>query len=122
MRDILKVASLLATAAVCFIMTMFGFIWLSEGYNFLKPDIDTVYAPNFTQAKFDSIKPGLDSVQVISLLGQPLERQQLDNSQCLWYYTNDGKCTFGDYAWLGREVYINANGKVVQTVKNIHYD
>ena len=88
----------------------------------MNPDIDTVYAPNFTQEKFDYIKPGIDSAQVISLLGQPLGKQKLDNSQCIWYYTGDGKCSFGDYAWLGREVYISANGKVAQTVKDIYYD
>jgi hypothetical protein len=42
-------------------------------------------------------------------------------NRCKMYYTQDGACKWGDFAWLGRELYMQ-QGKVTAVSKIIHYD
>jgi hypothetical protein len=38
-----------------------------------------------------------------------------------WGYTDDAKCKWGDWAWLGRYV-IFRDSTVVEVVKRVYYD
>jgi hypothetical protein len=62
---------------------------------------------------------GIEVVQ--KKLGNPLYVQTLKNGDLEWYYTMDGKCTWGDWAWLGRHMKFR-DGKVIEIVKRIYYD
>jgi hypothetical protein len=39
-----------------------------------------------------------------------------------WQYTHDAKCGFCDFAWLGRYVYFDKEGRVTSKHKRMHYD
>jgi hypothetical protein len=122
MTAILKIFSLLVIVFCCFILFVFGTFILGEGYNPIKPGIDTKYAEKYDEAKFNNIQIGSDTLEIIGLLGQPLNKQELSDSTMLWYYTTDGKCKWMDFAWIGRELIINKFGKVKSINKPIHYD
>lgn len=73
------------------------------------------------------IEIGMDTVQVKGLIGEPFSRQITDeyNNRLktqYWYFTGDGKFDKGDFAWIGRELYISDDGKVTEILRTIHYD
>ena len=53
-------------------------------------------------------------------LGQPLYVQYHADGE-LWFYTLDGKCRWGDWAWLCRQVEIR-EGRVVKVIKQVLYN
>jgi outer membrane protein assembly factor BamE (lipoprotein component of BamABCDE complex) len=93
-----------------------------EDYNPINPSIDTRYTTDFDEEKFNSIEVGIDTVQIISLIGSPHSRHKLPDNKVIWYYTSDGKCDWYDFAWLGRELIINKQGNVITIQKSIHKD
>ena len=96
MNVLTKVTATVLAAFICFAMAICGAMQLMEGYNFFNPNIDTYYTAGFDQKKFESIKEGIDSNQVIVLLGQPRSKLQVDSDLCIWYYSGDGKSEFRD--------------------------
>jgi outer membrane protein assembly factor BamE (lipoprotein component of BamABCDE complex) len=108
--SIAKILSLGGTGICCLALFIFGQLMLDEGYNPVVPDIDTKYAPNFSVEKFNMITVGMDTNDVIKLIGQPIGKQGKLTQK--WYYTADGKCKWGDFAWLNSNLVIDRDGKV----------
>lgn len=100
-----------------------------ESYLSIYPSIDTVYAPGYTEAAFDALKSGMTAEEVRAALGEPLWKVSAETCHHLaeggavgWCYTSDGSCSFADFAWLGRYVYFDQEGRVTTTVKVVHPD
>ena len=94
----------------------------SETYCWFYPSIDTRYAPNYSERKFDSIQIGMTTNQLTELLGPPLYQMDKPLTKVSkWCYSDDGACWFGDFAWLGRSVIVS-NGVIVSIGKTIFYD
>jgi hypothetical protein len=91
-----------------------------ESYCYLYPSIDTRYAPGFSERKFAEVRAGMSMDEVITLLGQPYHSGSGRNP-VRWSYTQDGKCFWADWSWLGREI-VFKNGRVVEGVSRIYYD
>ncbi|HYG16519.1 MAG TPA: hypothetical protein VEC12_12260 [Bacteroidia bacterium] len=109
-------------AAVCSYCFLLGQVISIEGYYPLQPDIDTYYAPGYNEKVLNSLKIGNDTSEIIKKLGQPFSKQKIGSTRQLWYYTSDGKCKTDDYAWLGRELMINDQGKISSINRPVHYD
>ena len=93
-----------------------------EAYCFFYPGIDTQYAAGYSEQAFSQITPGMTVHAVQEKLGAPLHSQtNRESGRLEWYYTLDGKCRWGDWAWLVRAVYF-ADGRVVELVKRVEYD
>src|SRR4051794_22113378 len=75
-----------------------------EAYCFFYPGIDTQYAPGFSESAFSQVTTGMTAQAVRQLLGSPLNVQSWKDGREVWAYTLDGKCKWGDWAWLGRTV------------------
>src|SRR5688572_22794336 len=77
----------------------------TEAYCFFAPAIDTQFAAGFSEAAFSEITVGMSAEMVSKKLGEPL-RRHFNSGKETWCYTLDGKCRWGDWAWLCREVTI----------------
>jgi outer membrane protein assembly factor BamE (lipoprotein component of BamABCDE complex) len=101
------------------------FLWgysHSESYCFFNPSIDTQYAAGYSEQAFSQITTGMTMQAVQQKLGAPLYIQtNRENGRLEWYYTLDGKCKWGDWAWLARAVHF-ADGRVIALVKRVAYD
>ena len=91
-----------------------------ESYCYVYPSIDTRYAPGFSERKFAEVRAGMSMDEVVALLGQPYHKGEGRNS-IRWSYTQDGKCSWADWAWFGREI-VFKHGRVVERVSCIYYD
>ncbi|MGZ3882938.1 MAG: hypothetical protein ACXVP0_00645 [Bacteroidia bacterium] len=114
-----KLLSIIATGFCCLTLFIIGSFMLDEGYNPAVPDIDTKYAANCTEAKFNEITVGMDTSEVIRLVGQPIGKR--GSSTQKWNYTADEKCQWHDFAWLNRNLVIDSRGKVKLILKTIEY-
>ena len=107
------------------IVACLGFVlWCcahGEAYCSFYPAIDTIFAPQYTEKGFDRIAIGITVEEVVQILGEPLEKGRASDQPLEYSYTSDGKCWWGDFAWLGRTVYFR-DGRVSQTEKRIYYD
>ncbi|MBQ3800762.1 MAG: hypothetical protein II837_10745 [Treponema sp.] len=56
--------------------------------------IDTEYSESFNPYNIQNLEVGMSRDEVIALVGAPL-----DERNNTIYYTHDGKCPFGDFAW-----------------------
>lgn len=107
---------------IAFLLAWTIYLYTHMGaYCFFRPDIDTFYAGGYSEDKFDRVGEGAPTGEVRRLLGEPLaESRELDGAT-VWWYTAHGKCTWGNFAWLGRAVRIRA-GVVVDKIKRVQYD
>lgn len=87
------------------------------------PSIDTVYAPGYRDAAFDRVLVGASADVVRAALGEPLwvARSEERPGEETWCYTLDGKCRWGDWAWLARSITLR-DGRVESKDKEIRYD
>jgi len=115
-----KILSTISITIVCIIIFMIGGFSLHEGYNPIKPDIDTQFSPGYSEANFSKIAVGTDTAEVIKLIGRPMG--VIGSSSRLWYYSTDGACKWKNFAWMARALVIDANGKVKVIQKSIRYD
>jgi hypothetical protein len=83
--------------------------------------IDTQVSSKYSEENFDKIQPGMQAQETINLLGNPLWKQPKPDSTEEWSFTMDGKCSWGDFAWMGRTVWVS-NGVVFAKEKRIYYD
>jgi hypothetical protein len=107
-----------ASVAAAFVFWCYSQI---EAYCFFYPGIDTQYAPGFSEQAFSQIATGMTVRAVQQRLGTPLDVQITADGRQLWAFTLDGKCKWGDWAWLGRQVIIR-DGRVIEVVKRVYYD
>jgi hypothetical protein len=103
----------------------------AELYFPLDPAIDTVFAPGYTEEQFDVVTTGMTKAEVVRLVGQPLDTFRVTQAWHPflkvgavegWAFSHDGACKWGDFAWLGRYVYFNDQGKVTETARVVHHD
>ena len=90
-------------------------------YSYIYPTIDTKFAPGFSERVFSQVTTGMQASVVTRMLGQPLYREPHRDGRETWGYTNDGKCSWGDFAWLGREITFR-DGRVILVEKRVYYD
>jgi hypothetical protein len=113
----------LLTGVICLalaVLVLWGYGRL-EVYCYFYPSIDTKFAPGFSEKAFSQISSGMAVAEVQSRLGKPL--LIFTNSSGLeeWLFTDDGKCWWGDFAWLWRSVVVS-NDSVVSVDRSIRYD
>ena len=100
------------------IFLFFSLVFFLEGYFFPYPAIDTQFAPQYSEAQFEQIKPGMTKEEILTRLGPPLNNPD----DPAWIYSNDGAFPFWDFAWLVRNVQFNEEGRVIYTKAFIAYD
>ncbi|WP_163341216.1 hypothetical protein [Desulfopila sp. IMCC35008] len=94
-----------------------------ETYCWWNPTIDTQFSPGYDESKFSSIEPGMSEEYIIELLGEPFTKNVLEDEGAEdWYFSNDGKSEWGDWAWLVRVVRFDKNSKVIKTIESVRYD
>jgi len=116
-------------------LLVFFFIVPHEQYCIFDPWIDTVSAPHYSEDGFDQIRNGMSQSQALSILGEPLKKSDTyywngvdmeyrlpEGTRECWEYTHDGACSWGDYAWLGRSIYFDRDGKVTGKNKTVNYN
>ena len=103
-----------------FLLLFFWYYAQLEAYCFFYPSIDTIYAAGFSEKEFALIKHGMSQSDVEARLGIPLG-VQISNQGDLWSYTRDGKCRWGDWAWLCRQIRFK-DGKVTEVIKAVVYN
>lgn len=118
-----KIISAILSLIILFYVWFFGFILIgADSYNPIKPDIDTKFSDRYDEDKFNSIEAGMDTTELLKILGEPIDVGMVGTPKgSIWYYSSDGGCEWYGFAWLGREVIVN-KGKVVETVKSVHFD
>jgi hypothetical protein len=122
-----KIFSILVAMFSAMIIFFVGSIPHIEGLNRYSPWADTRVAQGFSEEKFSLIEIGFDTIGVKQLIGEPISIQRTDlykqdSVRFIWYYTSDGKSEHADFAWIGRELYIDKFGRVKKVSKTIHYD
>lgn len=115
-----KILGILGTVICCVGLFIFGGFSLSEGYNPIKPEIDTRTTELFDEGRFKQITVGMDTAQVIALIGKPLGREGRTIQR--WFWTLDGKCKWADFAWMARALVIDQNGKVKMIQESTRYE
>ena len=91
-----------------------------ESYCFAFPSIDTRYADGFSEKAFAQVRVGMTMEEVVNLLGTPLGGPSAQaNAQ--WNFTEDGKCPWTDWAWLGRTI-VFRDDRVAEKIARVWYD
>lgn len=106
------------------VIGLFWFWSQQETYCFFYPGIDTYYSSRFSEESFNNIKIGMSIKEVNDMLGEPLRSntKKSSASEMIYnYYTSDGKCSFGDFAWLWRQVNFK-DGFVTECIKYTQHD
>lgn len=114
----------MATIVIFFLIVIL-YIFTLENYFPPYPEIDTVFAKNFTWERFDQVKPGMSQDEVRQLLGEPFQGEERTNlyAPYLWEYTHDGKFCCHDFAWFYVVVEFDPDTlRVTRKSKDIHYD
>ena len=100
----------------------------SEWKFIFKPDIDTRFAPGYSEEAFESIKKGMSEREVVTILQEPLYKYEYGSNysfpgqpEIVWWYTADGACSWWDFAWRTRGVGLR-DGIVVGKVAYWSYD
>jgi hypothetical protein len=116
---------------VVFLFTGFWFLLFfpapPEGKFPIYSDIDTRFAPGYTDQRFDLVSVGMSESNVVAILGQPMYRQERSrwpfpgDADFLWWYSQDGACSWGDYAWRAPIIGMK-NGTVVTNYMVWCYD
>jgi hypothetical protein len=127
--------AILAASWVFISLVSLGFTVLvfanAELYFPLYPAIDTVFSDRYSEERFDAIHAGMTSQEVAEALGPPFSLARLrplvnarvpDGSVFVLGFSHDGAFPWGDFAWLGRNVYFDGNNRVTGTSKGIHHD
>jgi hypothetical protein len=92
-----------------------------EVYCSFYPGIDTEYSPGFSEPAFSELVTGMTIQAVQQKLGTPLYIQTTRDRRQAWSYTLDGKCKWGDWAWLQRQVIFH-DGVVIEVIKRVIYN
>lgn len=107
----------------CFLLLVVG-IWgycHMEVYCFFCPSIDTTFSKAFSEESFSQVRPGMPKADVLKMLGEPLSIVEHPDQDETWWYSQDGRCRFGDFAWLGRSVRFT-NSVVMRAESKVYED
>lgn len=109
----------LVTLVSIFLVT-FGLLLLlrPEGYFYLYPAIDTRYAPQYSEAQFQTIQVGMTKEEVLARLGPSLNKMEDQG----WMYSEDNAFRYWDFAWLVRAVNFDSEGRVIEVNASVNYD
>lgn len=88
---------------------------------FFNPAIDTKFGPGYSEEAFSRITVGMPKTSVRGALGAPLTTFTNINGDEEWLYTDDGKCYWGDFAWLWRSV-VFRDDSVISVNGSIRYN
>jgi hypothetical protein len=111
----------LLTVAAIITPTILLFGWgycHSEVECFWNPWIDTL-DDGYSEAAFDRVEVGMTVAQAQHTLGKSYGIAT-NSSEEIWL-TGDGKCKWGDFAWMGRALSFS-NGVLVAKIKQTMYD
>ena len=116
----MRIIGIILTAALCFGIFMVGGFILHDGYNPVSPKISTKYSAGYSELKFDEIEVGMDTTDVISLIGQPFDKGKYNISGIQpWRYTTKGNCKWNEFAWFRREVIVDYRSGKVRHIKSL---
>jgi hypothetical protein len=111
---LMTVAAILAPTII-----LFGWAYCnSEVVCFWNPWIDTL-DDGYSEQAFDQIEIGMTVTQAQRILGRPYGMES-NSTETIWL-TGDGKCKWGDFAWMGRALTFS-NGVIVGKIKEIIQD
>lgn len=51
---------------------------------------ETIYSPGYNESNFKKIRKNMSSNEVLSLLGEPIDRIKLSENEEVWRYTEQG--------------------------------
>ncbi len=118
----MRIIGIILTAALCFGIFMVGGFILHDGYNPVSPKISTKYTEGYNEMKFGEIEVGMDTTDIVTLIGQPFSKEGRSSIQA-WCYSGKGKCKWNEFAWLKRFVVVDhRTGKVKYVKKEICYE
>jgi hypothetical protein len=84
----------------------------------MTPMTGTVWTKGFSEDSFAKVSHGMQSSEVLALLGEPL-RKNCDQDGCFWPYTGqDTDTADSDRRWI----VFNAKDRVVEIVHEFHID
>ena len=119
----MKIVSIIAISFLCIVVFFIGGFSLSEGYNPVKPGVDTKFSANYSEDNFNKVTVGMDSTEVMKLIGEPIGKLPNHASyKPLWYYSVNAENEHGDFAWLKRAIFFGRNGKVREVQKSVRYE
>lgn len=119
-RSTTRSAAPLLVVMLTAVVVSLGYLLVPEAYCFFNPSIDTHYTAGFSERKFAEVRAGMTREEVIALLGEPFGGSA-ERASSRWSYTRDGKCTWKDWAWLGREI-VFVNDRVGEKISRVYYD
>jgi hypothetical protein len=79
---------------------LFLFTGGSESLCVWDPLVDTNHSAAFNVYNIDKIEEGMTKEYVTALIGEPLDTYTDKEGVMYLKYTQDGKCSYGDYAWF----------------------
>jgi hypothetical protein len=112
---------LVLTSVLCVgaAVTLYFLVVPHEQVFLFNPQIDTVYATGYTDARFLQVEPGMTRAAVTRLIGQPLDSSaagsQADEEEYKLHYSRDGACSWGDFAWKDASITMSRKGHVLYT-------
>jgi hypothetical protein len=118
-RGLLVILALFGTAVVVN-KVRFYYDWKDAFFRTLMAAFeDTVWAPGFLIANFESARLEMDKTEITKLLGEPLRKDCGDDGDCFWIYSWHvaGTDDF-DQRW----VVFNKSGKVSELRKSFFID
>ena len=111
--------------SVLAVIVLPAFAFLGWGYCnsececFWNPWIDT-FNDGYSEESFSKIEFGMTMEEVNQIMGTSIQLDQNENVETVWF-TGDGKCKWGDFAWVGRGATLSKG--VVKTIwKQMMYD
>ncbi len=78
---------------------------------------DTEYAPGYSAAAFEQLRPGMSEHEVLALVGPPLEKYSIPQSGDVWQWTRSP----GSNSYRERVV-VFTNGRVSATRHEFYID
>jgi hypothetical protein len=79
---------------------------------------DTIYAPDYSEKQFISLKVNMDKEVALKKIGEPLETQQLDNGELWFYYSRHGPKYDNYYV----RIIVFKSDKVIEIIKEFYLD
>lgn len=117
--------NLMRTLRIAILPLVLWFIFMCchiECYCPIWPSIDTKYTSGFSQQTFEALPIGATTNEVQALLGNPgFGISPRPDGNEIWWYSGDGKCTFGDFAWIAFYIVIS-NGIAIEKQRRVFYD